>query len=105
MGGVDTVKGLRNNDEAVKVLEDLIGTERNRIHQIYNLAYKKGYEDGIFQTLLQLNAIITSDKKLADGIPEYPCISCCDLTERIACCGCDKETQWQSKYGERRTDG
>lgn len=33
-------------------------------------------------------------------IPEYPCISCCDLMERAACCGCDKETKWQAKYGE-----
>ena len=41
------MKGLLNNDEAVKVLEDLIGTERNRIHQIYNLGYKEGYKDAV----------------------------------------------------------
>lgn len=34
-------------------------------------------------------------------IPEYPCRSC-DLMERMACCGCDKEAQWQAKYGKRR---
>ena len=34
-------------------------------------------------------------------IPEHPCRSC-DLMERMACCGCDKEAQWQAEYGKRR---
>lgn len=38
--------GLLNNEEAVKVLKNLKGSMDNRIHQIYNLGYKQGYEDG-----------------------------------------------------------
>ena len=41
------MKGLLNNTEAVDVLENLIGTEQNRIHQIYNLGYKEGYKDAV----------------------------------------------------------
>ena len=34
-------------------------------------------------------------------IPEYPCKTCCSASERAACCGCEKERQWQKKYGEK----
>lgn len=55
------MRGLLNNDEAVKVLENLIGTERNRIHQIYNLAYSKGYVDGTVETMGKLTEMISDD--------------------------------------------
>lgn len=34
-----------------------------------------------------------------EKIPEYPCKNCCSPSERAACCGCEKERQWQTKYG------
>lgn len=55
------MRGLLNNDEAVKVLENLIGTERNRIHQIYNLGYSKGYVDGTVETMGKLAEMIPDD--------------------------------------------
>lgn len=54
------MKGLLNNDEAVKVLEDLIGTERNRIHQIYNLGYKEGYKDAVEETMIRMNDYVNT---------------------------------------------
>lgn len=40
------MKGLLNNDQAVNVLNNLKGSLDNRIHEIYNLGYQKGYKDG-----------------------------------------------------------
>lgn len=57
----EPMRGLLNNDEAVKVLENLIGTERNRIHQIYNLGYRKGYVDGTVETMGKLTDMISDD--------------------------------------------
>ena len=42
----EPMKGLLNNGQAVKVLNNLKGSLDNRIHEIYNLGYKQGYEDG-----------------------------------------------------------
>lgn len=56
----EPMKGLLNNDQAVNVLNNLKGSLDNRIHEIYNLAYQKGYKDGynakqdeIIQTLTE----------------------------------------------------
>lgn len=54
------MRGLLNNDEAVKVLENLIGTERNRIHQIYNLGYKEGYKDAVEETTIRMNDYVNT---------------------------------------------
>lgn len=48
------MKGLLNNTEAVDVLENLIVTERNRIHQIYNLGYKEGYKDAVEEATIRI---------------------------------------------------
>ena len=37
-----------------------------------------------------------------EKIPEYPCKNCCSPSERAACCGCEKERQWQAKYGKQK---
>lgn len=54
------MKGLLNNDQAVNVLNNLKCSLDNRIHEIYNLGYQKGYKDGyntkqdeIIQTLTE----------------------------------------------------
>lgn len=57
------MKGLMNNTEAVDVLENLIGTERNRIHQIYNLGYKQGYEDGHYDCIQSLTEQILAERR------------------------------------------
>lgn len=40
------MKGLMNNEDAVKVFHNIKDSMINPIHQIYNLGYKQGYEDG-----------------------------------------------------------
>ena len=66
------MKGLLNNDQAVKVLNNLKGSLDNRIHEIYNLAYQKGYKDGyndkqdeIIQTFTEQ---ILSERRATDDI-------------------------------------
>jgi len=41
------------------------------------------------------------EKAEKEKIPEYPCKNCCSPSERAACCGCEKERQWQTKYGKQ----
>lgn len=57
------MKGLLNNEEAVNVLENLIGTEENRIHQIYNLGYKEGYKDGHYDCIQSLTEQILAERR------------------------------------------
>lgn len=52
--------GLLNNDEAIKVLENLIGAEKNRIHQIYNLGYKEGYRDAVEETSIRMSKYVNT---------------------------------------------
>lgn len=40
------MKGLMNNEEAVRVFHNIKDSMINPIHQIYNLGYKQGYKDG-----------------------------------------------------------
>lgn len=42
------MKGLMNNDEAVRVFQNLRDSIINPIHQIYNIGYKQGYKDGYY---------------------------------------------------------
>lgn len=60
------MKGLMNNEEAVKVLEDLIGTERNRIHQIYNLGYKEGYKDAVEEATRRIAEYVNETMERSD---------------------------------------
>lgn len=39
----------------------------------------------------------------ADKVPVYPCVNCCSPSERASCCGCQKEKQWQEKYGNKKS--
>lgn len=45
------MKGLMNNAEAVKTLNNFMGLMVNRIHHIYNLGYTEGYKDGTEKVL------------------------------------------------------
>ena len=57
------MKGLLNNEQATDTLEGFIGTLRNRIHQIYNLGYKQGYEDGHYDCIQSLTEQILAERK------------------------------------------
>lgn len=37
-----------------------------------------------------------------EEIPPYPCSKCCPQTEWSFCCGCEKESKWQEKYGKNK---
>lgn len=41
------MKGLMNNEEAVRVFHNIKDSMINPIHQIYNLGYKQGYKDAV----------------------------------------------------------
>lgn len=41
------MKGLMNNEEAVRVFHNIKDSMINPIHHIYNLGYKEGYKDGV----------------------------------------------------------
>ena len=47
-------------------------------------------------------ALLKEQKPEEEKIPEYPCKNCCSPSERAACCGCEKERQWQTKYGKQK---
>lgn len=44
----------------------------------------------------------TDIEPLKEQQPKYPCIDCCSPSERAACCGCQKERQWQERYGNKK---
>ena len=41
------MKGLTNNEEAVRVFPNIKDSMINPIHQIYDLGYKQGYKDAV----------------------------------------------------------
>lgn len=43
----EPMKGLMNNEEAVRVFHNIKDSMINPIHQIYNLGYKEGYKDAV----------------------------------------------------------
>lgn len=55
------MKGLLNNNQAVNVLNTLKGSLDNRIHEIYNLGYKQGYEDGHYDCIQKLTEQISAE--------------------------------------------
>ena len=56
------MKGLMNNADAVKVLNNFMGLMVNRIHHIYNLGYTKGYKDAVEETLQKIKDEILEKK-------------------------------------------
>lgn len=46
LGRKERTMRLDDNQEAVNVERNLIHSLNNRLRQIYNLGYRKGYEDG-----------------------------------------------------------
>lgn len=61
------MKGIMNNDEAVRVLHNLKDSMINPIHQIYNLGYKQGYEDGFHACIESLTEQILAERRADDS--------------------------------------
>ena len=76
--------------EAIEVLEEVKMLDDSMF------AYSQAYNDALDMAIEALKAQEPEKEK----IPEYPCKNCCSPSERAACCGCEKERQWQNKYGE-----
>lgn len=55
------MKGLMNNAEAVKTLNNFMGLMVNRIHHIYNLGYTEGYKDGTEEALEKIKEQILNE--------------------------------------------
>jgi len=53
------------------------------------------------QSMMEGVCLLKEQEAEKENIPEYPCKNCCNHSERAACCGCEKERQWQTKYGKR----
>lgn len=65
--------------------------------------YKHGeYLDCMEELLKDALSLLKEQKPEEEKIPEYPCKNCCSPSERAACCGCEKERQWQTKYGKQK---
>ena len=56
------MKGLMNNEKAVKVFHKLKDSMIDPIHQIYNLGYKQGYEDGHYDCMQRLTEQILAER-------------------------------------------
>ena len=65
-GKGEPMKGLMNNEEAVRVFHNLKDSMINPIHQIYNLGYNQGFKDGASEAVQKLVDNIM-DKRRADG--------------------------------------
>ena len=76
------------NHEAIEVLEEVKTLDDSMF------AYSQAYNDALDMAIEALKA--------QEPIPEYPCKSCCSPSERAFCYGCEKERQWQAKYGKRQ---
>lgn len=50
----EPMKGLMNNEEAVRVFHNIKDSMINPIHQIYNLGYKEGYKDAVEETIRRI---------------------------------------------------
>ena len=49
----------------------------------------------------KLDIVPELDDEEEDDIPTYPCSTCCPQIEWAFCCGCQKEREWQEKYGKK----
>lgn len=41
------MRGISKNEQALNTLENLLGSIDNRIREIYNQGYQRGFEDGV----------------------------------------------------------
>lgn len=57
------MKGLLNNEQAVNISNKLLGNIDHRLHEIYNLGYKQGYEDGHYDCIQSLTEQILAERK------------------------------------------
>ena len=55
------MKGLHNNEQAVKTLENFKGAIENRLHEIYNQGYREGYKDGVTDAMQKIADSILSE--------------------------------------------
>ena len=59
----------------------------------------------IYGVLTDCEILLKEQEPEKEKIPEYPCRSCCSPSAQAACCGCEKERQWQAKYRKQDGDG
>jgi len=64
------MKGLMNNEEAVKIFHNLKDSMIDPIHQIYNLGYKQGFEDGHYACMESLTEQILAERSADERVIE-----------------------------------
>ena len=57
------MKGLSNNEDAVKVLHNLKDSLSNRICEIYNMGYREGFADGERDAMKRLTDIVLAERR------------------------------------------
>ena len=53
------MKGLMNNEEAVRAFHNIKDSMINPIHQIYNLGYNEGYKDAVEEATRKIAEVVT----------------------------------------------
>lgn len=48
------MRGISKNEQALNTLENLLGSIDNRIREIYNQGYQRGFEDGVDYVVVNL---------------------------------------------------
>lgn len=62
------MKGLSNNENAVKVLHNLKDSLSNRICEIYNMGYREGFADGQHDSLQKLIDVVLAEGRADDEL-------------------------------------
>lgn len=89
-------------DEAIKELEEYFRDADKAISE--DDEYICGWKSALL-VALEITTKIDGKSATPNKIPAYPCIACCSPSERAACCGCERESQWQERYGRHDTEG
>lgn len=57
------MKGLYNNEDAVKVMNTMRDSLTNRICEIYNMGYREGFADGQHDAMQRLTDIVLAERR------------------------------------------
>ena len=61
------MKGLYNNEDAVKVMNTMRDSLTNRICEIYNMGYREGFADGQRDAMQRLADIVLAERRADDS--------------------------------------
>lgn len=61
------MKGLFDNEDAVKVLHNMKDSTYNKICEIYNMGYREGFADGQHDSLQKLIDIVLAEGRTDDA--------------------------------------